>query len=291
MSHWQPVAHRRELAARGDYVLLPWKDDGEIAVTNIDGELVAFDNRCGHRGARIFSEPRGNREPRCPYHGRLATAANVARLQVKDFGGFLFARDRAPSVEPRWPLQIFDFLSGIPALTLKLHSSLRFVMDCHWTVAVENALDFEHVAHVHPESLSKLALVPKQLHCSGDGSSIEEFTSHAKRLGQLGHFFPYTPPFDYIHAHFFPYSCLSSTRGFTYSLQHYFPRPDGKTSFIHRLYTAPTTRPMPGFFDAVARLNEQVFREDADVCANVAAGHNGKLGAHEKRIAHFRSWL
>ena len=286
MNHWHPVAHCSELGKPGDFIVLPWAAHGEIAITNIGGERVAFDNRCPHRGARIFTELRGNRPPACPYHGRLATAHNVRRFPITEMGDFLFARE--PDGAKLGPPMI-GLMKDAPSLVF--HSALSFVMDCHWTVAVENTLDFEHVAHVHTESLAKLALVPKRLRPLDDGSSVEEFASEAQRLGLLTRFFCHEKSFDYVHAHLFPYSCVSSTRGWTYSLQHYFPRADGRTNFIHRLYAAETMRPMLAFFDSVARLNEQVFREDAEICAGIPAWFAGELGPREDRIRHFRKFL
>lgn len=290
MTLWHPVAHASELEHEGDFVCLPWRADAEVAVMRQAGELVAFDNRCPHRGARIFTELSGNREPRCAYHQRLATAGTVRRYVTKVNGGWMFVcdgpgepHDLVRSIEPA---DLGEFVHETPPL--RLHSTLRLVMDCDWTVAVENALDFEHVETAHASSLAKLALVPKNLGCYADGSSIEEFTSESGRLGRMGRFFSAEQRFDYKHAHLYPYSCLSSTRGWTYSLQHYFPRADGRTEFIHRLYAAETTRPIPEFFDSVARLNEQVFREDAAICALVPAGHDAPLVERERRITHFR---
>lgn len=286
---WIIAAHRSELAEPGSFVLLPWKADGELALTNIGGRIVAFDNRCHHRGARIFNEPRGNREPRCAYHGRLATEENVRRFPLQTWNGFVLVSEHEED-DTRVPLQMLDFL--IEAPSLDLHSTQAFVMDCDWRVAIENALDFEHVGHVHGDSLAKLQLEPIALECGARGSSIETFKSGAPGLDSMGRFFTdeRRRP-DYVHAHYFPFTCLSSTRGWTYSLQHYFPRADGRTNFVHRLYAAPTTRPMPTFFDSVARMNERVFREDAAICARVPAGFEGMLGPREQRIAHFRRAL
>lgn len=293
MNNWHPICHQSEVERDGDFVCLPVEPDAEIAVMRQAGDLVAFDNRCPHRGARIFSKMAGNREPRCAYHARLATADNVRRYTFMVYGGWVFVSD-GPA-EPHdlahllKPAPLGDFIAETPPL--RHHSTLRFVMECDWTVAVENALDFEHVEHVHSTSLAKLALVPKSLQTMEDGSSIEEFTSESGRLGRMSRFFPHEQTFDYRHAHFYPFTCLSSTRGWTYSLQHYFPRADGRTEFIHSLYAAESTRPMPEFFDSVARLNEQVFREDAAICALVPAGHDGPLAPRERRISHFRGAL
>ena len=152
MSSWHPIAHRCELATPGDFVVLPWSAHGEIAVTNIGGELVAFDNRCPHRGARIFTETRVNRAPACPYHGRLATADNVSRFQIASLGDFLFARNPSAGAAPLLGPPMIGLLNDAPPLVF--HSALSFVMDCHWTVAIEHALDFEHVEHVHGGSLA-----------------------------------------------------------------------------------------------------------------------------------------
>lgn len=278
---WQPIAHRCELANDGDYVVQPWRTDGEVAIANMAGEIVAWDNRCPHRGARIYTAAAGNAPPRCAYHGRMATATTVRRFALAERGGFFFVADRPFGGAPLLP---FD----IPPLTLD--STLTYTMDCHWTGAVENALDYEHVEVLHAGSLGRLALTPLTLQTFSDGSSVQRFASSAD-LDRLARFFPHTRDFDYVHAHFFPYSAISSTRGWTYSLQHYWPRADGRTTFVHRLYVTETTRPMRDFFDSVAAVNAQTFAEDAAICARVPAGHASELGPHDARIAHFRRFL
>ncbi len=285
---WHPVANRSELARPGDYLVLPWKADGEIALTNIDGEIVAFDNRCPHRGARIFTDMRGNRPPVCGYHGRCARAEQMQRFQAFAWGDWIIAESNVD-----FPLDARSYVGGMDLLRdlppLALHGEITFVMDCDWTVAIENALDFEHVAHLHGNSLARLALQPGNFRPYADGSSMQAFK--AESLRRMDSVFPHQAEFDYVHAHLFPQTCISSTRGWTYSLQHYFPRADGRTNFVHRLYSTPTTRPVPGFFDAAFALNRKVFEEDAAICANVPAGHAGALGPLDARIAHFRSHL
>ncbi len=216
MTNWLPVCHVSEVARNGDFVQVP--HNGHVAVSNFGGEIIAWDGRCPHRGAMIYGDARaGNREPRCAYHARLATAANVKRFTTSIWGGFIFVgqplwqQNRADSLAHLMDGPLSTFIAGVPALTL--HSTLSFVMGCDWTVAVENALDFEHVEHAHSQSLAKLALVPKTLDTYANGSSIEEFTSESGRLGHLSKFFPHEQRFDYKHAHLFPHACLSSTRG------------------------------------------------------------------------------
>ena len=57
--YWHLVAHRSELANPGDFVRLDWAA-GELVLHNDEGEIVAFDNLCPHRGGRFFTEDRGS---------------------------------------------------------------------------------------------------------------------------------------------------------------------------------------------------------------------------------------
>jgi phenylpropionate dioxygenase-like ring-hydroxylating dioxygenase large terminal subunit len=285
--NWQPVAHASELARPGDFLVLPWRPDEEIALVNLDGEVVAFDNRCPHRGARIFTENRGNRPPVCAYHGRCARPGQIRHRAVRVLSGFVFA-SRSEVGEPDAGPVLGGFLAAAgPAL--QLHAELAYVMKCDWRDAVDNALDLEHVEHVHAGSLAKLGLHRAGLEGFSDGSSIEAFHARSANLSRAERLFSKTQPFDYAHAHFFPFTCLSSTKGWTWSLQHYFPRADGLTSFIHRMYVQPDGPAW--FYDSAARLNEQVFAEDAAICAQLLPGFKPALGPRDDRIAHFRSYL
>lgn len=284
---WVPIAHACELATPGDYIVLPWLPAEEVAVTNIDGLLVAFDNRCQHRGARIFTESRGNRPPVCGYHGRCARISQLRTFAVTTLSGFVWvSRSVVGTPDPGESLAGFFEAAG-PALSL--HSTLRFTMDCDWRVAIDNTLDLEHVEHVHATSLAKLKLSRLDLVGDVDGSSVEVFASGTPALRHIGNAIKMPAGFDYIHAHVFPRTCLSSTGGWTWSLQHYFPRADGRTEFVHRLYVRPG---VPAWLaDGAAKLNEQVFREDVAICAGVPAHFKADYGPRDDRIRNFRSRL
>lgn len=282
--HWHLVGHSCELAQPGDFLCLPIEPGFEIAVMNVDGKLAAFDNRCPHRGARIFTERRGNRPPVCAYHGRCATL-NVRPMHIAVRHGFVFVV--AGETNAFWAMWLL-LISEAPLL--RLHSTLELVMDCDWQVAVENALDSEHIEHVHPSSLASLELSREHLERSFTGSSIEYFKSaQAERLDRIGRQFEWSASFDYAHQHFYPYAAISSTRGWTWSMQHYLPRADARTTFISRLFV-PASAParLDHLFATVAATSERVFREDAEICARVAPGHEGILGPRDDRIAHFR---
>lgn len=288
---WQIVAHESELKEPGDFVCLPWTEDGEIAVMkNDDNTLTAFDNRCPHRGAKIFTSLRGNREPICGYHGRRALPSQVWKYPVANANGWILARLAAPDAPvsfDKWaPLILHAGLFDVPT-DLAYHSTVcNFVLDCHWTVAVENALDNEHVGLVHAKTLATLGIEPVSLKLYDDGSSLEQFKAATPdSLDRAQRLFASHAPFDYMHLHCYPYVALSSSRGLTYSLQHYYPRKDGRTNFVSRLYA----RPGPELFlGQVAAFNRRVFVEDAEICRYVPAGHDGELSGRERRISHFR---
>ena len=283
---WHLIAHASELANVGDFVCLPIGPGREIAATRLpDGNLMVFDNRCPHRGARIFTEMFGNRPPRCGYHGRCVRAADVALGNVGFWAG---GRSWLLAFDGRESGGIPDWVHSLPNLpALERHSVLAYTYPCHWTVAVENALDTEHVAAVHARSLAPLQIDPIAAIYHGAGSTEEHFETKATRLGVV---FPEADPEapGYRHLFMFPYSALSSTAGAHYSLQHYFPKVDGTTAFIHRLYLTPTPYPTAG--NVVAAFNKQVFEEDAAVCATVAPWHTGRLTATEWRIEEFRKY-
>jgi len=288
---WHLVAHKSEIAAPGDYVVLQWDPLEQLAVMNVAGEIVAFDGRCPHRGANIFAESRGNRPPICGYHGRRAQPKDLRRFHAAWVGDWLFVNRTAFRGTPLADgSAIAEFLLGAPKL--RLHSAASYVYDCHWTVAVENALDNEHVPHVHAETLARLGLARTGMHLDRDGSSLEVFKSNqSERMDRIGRFFDEQLPFDYAHTHVHPYAALSSTRGWTWALQNYFPRADGRTQFVSRLFvpTSAASAKMDHFFDRVQALNARVFDEDAAICARVPAGYAGNLGPRDDRIRHFRA--
>ncbi len=282
---WLLAAHRCELLQPGDFVNLPicWPAS-ELVVANVEGQVHAFPNACPHRGARIYTDLAGNMPPVCRYHGRLLRPEQTKTYHTRWAGDWLFVcvADDMPALEDAF------FLHDSPPP--RRHSTLQYVYPCHWRVAVENAIDNEHVAHVHAASLARLGLSRTSLVTRASGSSCEFFASQqSPRLDAIGRTMPCSDAFDYAHALLYPWAAVSSTRGWIYSLQHYFPRQDGKTSFVSRLFVQADAPPhAAALFDQVAAVSAQVFREDAEVCALLPVGDVGKLGPADDRVAHFR---
>ena len=233
---WHLVAHRSELATPKDFVRLSWPL-GELVLFNDQGSIVAFDNLCPHRGTRLFLDHDGNGPAACPYHGwtfrngavRIPPAHAVssedrerARLnayRTEWCGDFLFA-----GVEPRSPLDvqlgaIGAWLEGVSHDIVGRRDTNAYDYECHWRVAVENALEADHVEMIHPETLATLALQPGRFDFAGANSSW--FTEVgdpriAKRLDALGRHFDLQQAHPgYVNVLVFPFAMLSSTFGYS----------------------------------------------------------------------------
>lgn len=299
--NWVVVCHASELAEPNSYVVLPWGSNSEVVVSHTEGQLIAWDNRCPHRGARIYPGMKGVAPPVCAYHGRTARCDNLNRYHIRVENGMVLVCGH-PSNDVEEPnRKVFLEMRGFS--NVNLHKTFRLTMDCHWTAAVENALDFQHVRHVHAESLATMGLSSESVWNFEDGSSVERFQADSKvqrKLDKLRRLLPHwgSPGADYIHTFLFPFSCVSSTRGWTFSLQNYFPRADGRTEFYHRLYVPTNAEPAAlHYYDAVFDQNVRVFTEDAAVCALLPPGPVQSHGSghldyrYESRLVNFRNAL
>jgi phenylpropionate dioxygenase-like ring-hydroxylating dioxygenase large terminal subunit len=318
--HWQLLCHRSEVETPNSYVAFDVA--GEEAVAFNDGaSVVVFDNRCPHRGTRIFDGPQGKQRFVCPYHGwsfakgRLfipaketftdcdPTEARLNSYQTEWLGDFLFVARR-----PARPLR--EQLTGVDAIVEAISLSIsrqrdfnRYIYDCNWKIAVENALDQYHVSLIHRDTLNRLRLEPARdeyfglNNISRAGIGDERV---AKRLKGLARLFDvqFQEP-EYMAVHLFPFTFLTSTYGYSYSLQQFYPSADpDRTHFTSRFYQArlssriaPDT--MDSFFQSSLDVNYEVFREDAEICARVPTDTWSPeppryLSAGEEKIVHFR---
>lgn len=319
---WHLLCHRSELPANGDYLKLTWLGE-EVVVYNDQDNLVVFDNLCPHRGTRFFTETTGNGPLTCPYHGWSYRAgamhipcrerypqeelakASLQKLQLEWCADFLFA-----SPAPRLSLdeQLGDTLDLLADLSFNIAGRSDFnAVDfaCDWRIALENALEPLHVPFVHPESLAQLQL--------NDG--INQFTpwtslwqaelgnaAMIKKLRSVKRLFQLDSQYEgYQSLFLFPFTMISSTFSYSYSLQHFFPAAQpGRTHFSSRLLNGAakpaSAAALQAFFDASARMNRQVFAEDQAICERIAPGAADDprfaiLSSEEQKIAHFRACL
>jgi phenylpropionate dioxygenase-like ring-hydroxylating dioxygenase large terminal subunit len=294
--YWQLVCHRSELPAHGDFLRLNVLDQ-EIVVFNDHGEITAFDNRCPHRGARMYLQTHGNQAATCSYHGwtfsqgqfHIPGAEHFTACQLKsvDFrrwqtewvGDFLFV-----GVKPRQ--DVSTQLGPIQAILEDISFGITgrqdwnaYPFECDWKIALENALEPYHVELVHPQSLGLLQLQTGHNEFHGENSIWYAPLGNLgmdKKLARIGDLFSLDHQYKgYMSIYIFPFTMLSSTYGYSYSLQHFLPSTQAdRTHFYSRLLTMalkPGKDPamLQPFFDSSAQTNRRVFDEDHQVCKRV----------------------
>lgn len=316
---WHLAGHRSEFARPGDFIRFQ-TGIGDIVVFNDGKAVVAFDNLCPHRGARIYDTPYGNSPATCPYHGWTHKAGRifVARkerfaecdvqgaslnfLPTEWLGDFLFV-----SVEPCMSLS--QQLAGLEPRLIEISENINrrldfdtYKYDCYWPIAVENALEPYHIDLIHPKTLGLLNIGNGENYYFGCNAvwqaPILELRSE-KILKSLRKFFDINNQYEgYEFIHLFPFSMISSTFGYSYSLQNFFPMNKNETSFYSRLLASrvrdeTAQRALSSFFSSSADINRQVFKEDHDICKLVPSESWSMqplrfAADNEGKIQHFR---
>lgn len=294
--HWHLICHRSEVLEPYAFLKLDIFNE-EIVVFNDGNDIVAFDNRCPHRGAKIFNSIFGKQRWVCPYHGwsflkgkffipQYETfresdpkQAQLNRYRTEWVGEFLFV-----AKSPR--LRIDQQLGAVLPTLIEISKSIgdqrdinSYQYQSNWKVAVENALDQYHVPLVHEKTLSRLKLGPANDEFIGSNNiSRAEICDEraARKLRSIRKIFDLNVSIDgYIAIYIFPYTFLTSTFGYSYSLQQFYPSVgDNKSFFTSRFYTgrlAEKTSPnsLDAFFASSIELNHRVFEEDAAICARI----------------------
>ena len=286
---WMLAAHRSELARPGDYVLLRGGFD-HYAIFNLEGEVLATDNVCAHRGSRILLGTHGTRELACPYHGFKGKKVIGRQYMTAWLGDWLFLGDGETVLEDDLA-DLGPILYGISGKITRRHDFDFMPMPCDWTVAVENTLEDLHVSMVHPDTFGKLGLKLEGMSRHGL-NSIASYKIGDERIVKameaIGQHVEDVQPDTYFHIHLYPFTCLSSVGGASFSLQHYLPA-GGMTGFHSRLYAGKVK---PGadlrwWFDEAVAFNKRVFAQDSAICATVA-DDGTFLTEHERRIVWFR---
>lgn len=320
-SYWHPVAHKTELANDRDFVRFNIKDF-EVVIINDKGNYVAFDNLCPHRGARFFTEDFGNQIVKCLYHGWSYSRGKVNVAGIKTFqgcgiehaalnefklescGDFLFF-----SIEPKMSLHE-QLGPDISALLQKISADIdsradfnRYPFECDWTIALENALEPYHIPLIHTDTLATLQLGVGVNQFYGENSiwfSPLENEKVEKRLKSLDRFYATTEPFQgYMSIFLFPFSMISSTFGYSYSMQHFFPSATTDYAyFTSRLYPVKNSEERfknmtSGFVQSSADINRKIFDEDHQICKRIpsqswstsAPRYTSTL---EQKLLHFR---
>jgi phenylpropionate dioxygenase-like ring-hydroxylating dioxygenase large terminal subunit len=292
--YWHLGCHRRELSNDGDFVMFN-SVYGDIVLFNDAGDIVAFDNKCPHRGARIYAGDSGNQPASCAYHGwtyrngaiivpekqRFKSCdldrADFNKYPIDWCGDFVFF-----AIKPR--VGLYEQLGGTAGVLENISFNIdrridlnRYDYECYWPLAVENALEPYHISAVHPDTLATLQLEDGENVFDGPNSiwyapigdvRLKKQLSRLRRLFNIDYQYE-----GYMSIYIFPFSMVSSTYGYSYSVQNFFPpaHDASRTKFTSRLYSASTanenaTQVLDSFFDSTIRLNRKVFDEDHDAC-------------------------
>lgn len=321
--YWHFGCHSDDLRKEGDYLLQ--KIGGRDVVLYHDGKgVIAFDNRCPHRGTSFFAAPMGNSPAICSYHGWSYTFGrlvipleaelipNCTKPQLNQYrtewcGAFLFFAI-SPAVELVEQLgdELFELIESLSFDCRERKDLNQYIYECPWQVAVENALEPQHLPFVHAETLNKLDLINCQNRYWGANSGVYfDIGNKAlqKKLGRLARYYDLGGMVHsgYMSIYLFPFGFISSTAGTTYSVQSFFPRENGGTWFAARLYAVRLSDPCHKAFDdalisAAKDMNRKVFEEDHAVCRRISYDSwrdslMGPLYFSEEKIKAFRNHL
>lgn len=315
------VLHRRELPSNGDFIKFK-TPLGDVVIFNDNGELIAFDNRCAHRGAIIYSADYGNQPNSCRYHGWTFKNGHLIIPNQEQFSGCDLAGADLRRYDLDWcgdflflginPIQsLYEQLDGVATYIENISFNIESRLDlnayeyqCYWPLALENALEPYHIDMVHPETLATLKLENGVNEFYGVNSIWKSPIGNLrvnKQLSSLKRFFNIDYQFEgYMSIFIFPFAMISSTYGFSYSIQNFFPAALSmdRTNFMSRLLIAPPKgdsqkRIIAPFLASSARVNRAVFEEDHEICKVMPADAWSPnplryISKQEEKIAHFR---
>ena len=319
--YWHMVCHRNELPNDGDF--LRFKTPiGDVVIFNDGGDYVAFDNRCAHRGALIYLSDFGNQPNTCKYHGwsfksdkliipsvQQFKGCDIAKADLNRYkldwcGDFLFL-----GISPEMDLyaqldEVADYVENISFNISGRLDASAYEYECYWPLAVENALEPYHIGMIHPGTLAKLKLEDgiNTFHGSNSVWQAPIGDGRIKRqLERLGNLFNIDYSYKgYMSIFMFPFTMISSTFGYSYSFQNFFPHQtrNDRTNFMSRflfsnLRDQHAQKIVQPFFDSSAKVNRIVFDEDHSICKIMPADSwNSEplqfISEQEIKIAHFR---
>lgn len=316
--YWHFCAHSSELSKPGDYIKFKFFDE-EVVIYNDGNSIIAFDNICPHRGAKFFNDKSGCSMAVCKYHG-LTIANGQVHMPAKeiyqnhtfnynkykvDFCGSLvfFAINPKSSLYDQLSGDIYDLIESISFDCQKLVDINQYDYQCNALIAIENALEPDHLPFIHPDTLNTLSLI----NCKNEfynGNSIAKFNIGSNRLKKALDrasklFDTGSQRFDgYMSIHIFPFGFISSTYGLSYSIQNFFPLSNEKSSFISKLYFSGMANgieaaKISSFIDSTIQYNRKVFEEDHDICKSIGFKSylnliDGQLSNNEVKIKRFR---
>ena len=178
---WLFVGHASQVPNPGDFFSTVLAREPVVMVRHEDGKVHVLYNRCGHRGAKVVNEPRGNvKRFRCMYHGWTydtdgslggvplrdgfpadAQLQGMVRLPAVDvYRGFVFARmtqDGPTLLEHLGDVRLAldEVADRSPVGEVEVTGSFhRYYFNGNWKHQAENLADQYHAPFSHESSVT-----------------------------------------------------------------------------------------------------------------------------------------
>ena len=287
-------AHKSELANNKDYLICKIYDF-EVVLYNDYGNIIAFYNACPHRGARLMDTSydcthSGSGSIVCKYHhwsfskGTLhikereefCKNVDLFRLKVAYCGEFIFF-----GLSPIMSLkqQLGDYFTPIlrhsKSIKQRIDINDKTKFKSNWKIGIENSIEPYHIDAVHPNSLAPLGMENVNTFSTANSKVSGTITNakYHKRLRANKPLFCDDNYYEetYFSYYIFPFTILSSTFGYSYSVQTFFPHTPQDTHFTCRSYGVNCNFDETLWNESIIKINKQIFDEDA-VVANLVQG-------------------
>ncbi|MCT7580018.1 aromatic ring-hydroxylating oxygenase subunit alpha [Aliarcobacter butzleri] len=309
--------HISELKDDTNYIKLTIFEN-EIIIYNDDKNIICFDNICPHRGAPLIctNDNEGSKRLICQYHGwnyskgklnipnknlfNSETIINrdLFKYKIEKVGDFIFfSKNPIISVKE----QLGTFYSILEEISKSINKKIdlnRNKFLSNWKISLENALENYHVPYIHPNTLAPLKLTNGNIEFESLNSLwLSEISNEKafKKLQKLKSFFNEDIFYkeNYFSIYLFPFSMISSTFGYSYAFQSFFPNTPQETSFYSRTYSIHSKLDTEAFYDSVKNINRQIFDEDISVCNLLQKSLKNRnidfvYNQMEKRILNFQ---
>ena len=201
------LATSAELPNPGDYKATEAAGVPVLITRDHEGQVRAFVNSCGHRGAQVMKEGCGHaRRFTCPYHAwsynhlgeltHIYTAGDFGELDKSNYGLVpLKTTERAGLIwvlnDPESSLDIDLFLSGYdePLAAFDFESwhyfDSRRVDGPNWKIAYDGYLDFYHLPILHKDTFGGDTSNQALYYSWGPHQHVKSPATTEKHLGKL----------------------------------------------------------------------------------------------------------
>ena len=212
---WVYVGHDSLVPNAGDYITVRIGNQPLVMSRHSDGEVYVIFNSCGHRGAIVCNENKGNASVfRCCYHGwtfktngdleAIAMRRGYAKSfdandhalgmrrvpRVAKYRGFVFASlaERGPCLEDHLGSakdSIDELVDRAPDGEIDLSAGVhKYMFRGNWKLQLENTVDMYHVPFSHESSVSRSGRQFSRGAGQSAGSAISDRGSAAQRWEQ-----------------------------------------------------------------------------------------------------------